>query len=314
MNLKNITLLIILTITSLNCEENFSPYDNYQLKYSLNGIIRADTNLQAVTIFKTAEPQQNLVNSNLNDYFVHNAKILLWNGVNKIYFLRDTTIEGNEENSIKNYYYAKFNIQEGDTLEIEALLPDGNRLRSKTIVPEVQLEFNRSSHVIPDSKGGDVVFEWKSNENNLIYIPVFSLIYYVDTGTKLTLKKVTIPWGFVKENGKTIGINKPPTKIPKVVYDLDNVKSVLRNIAKNEPKNSQILISGAILHLRIFDKNLSTYYLSTSRLFDEYTISLDVRDFGNISGGLGIFGSFIEQRFSLLFTDKFLRQFGYKNY
>ena len=64
--------------------------------------------------------------------------------------------------------------------------------------------------------------------------------------------------------------------------------------------------------IKVFDKNLSTYYLSSGRLFDNYSVRLDTKDFSNISGGYGIFGSFIVQKISVLFSDEYLSIFGLK--
>ena len=67
----------------------------------------------------------------------------------------------------------------------------------------------------------------------------------------------------------------------------------------------------SFLELKVFDKNLSTYYLASGRLFDNYSIRLDSKDFSNISGGSGIFGSFIVQKMSIVFAFEFLAVYGY---
>jgi len=65
------------------------------------------------------------------------------------------------------------------------------------------------------------------------------------------------------------------------------------------------------LELRVFDKNLSAYYLSVNRLNGDYTVRLDAKEFSNINGGYGIFGSFTDQKIAILFDNDYLTRFNF---
>ena len=311
----SIVFLILLMVLD-SCDEPFSPYGKFETKYSLNCIVMPDTNLQIATLFQSYPINEKTPRSTS---FIHNAFIRLWRGKDEVAILKDSTIINIDSlgNSvpIDVYYTNNFRPQPNDVLEIALLLPDGNRLKSKTRVPRfVAPDVDRSSDIIP-SGGGDVVtFAWMPNEDNQIFIPTLKLVYKQNIGgTKIT-KNIRIPWEYSTINGKEVGIDSPPSRIPRVQYSMANIEKVLHLISKGYTKKSNFYIISAILELKILDENLSTYYLTTSRLFDNYSIILDTQDFSNITGGFGVFGSFIVQKMGIKFSSVYLARFGYSNY
>ena len=87
---------------------------------------------------------------------------------------------------------------------------------------------------------------------------------------------------------------------------------ILNTISEGKNKNNFVILS-AILEIKVFDKNLSAYYLSVGRLVDDYSIRLDSREFSNIQGGFGIFGSYYNQKMAIVFDDEYLKILGYDN-
>jgi len=296
-------ILLIFMFSQLGCDETFSPYGEYQKRYYLNCIVRADTNLQVTTLYQSYSPG-NIDNiEKRNTSFIHNSSIRLWRGNDDIYFFTDTT-GGNV-----NFYYSKgLYTHPGDSLEIEAILPDGNRLKSKTKVPEiVKRDANLMSEIVPPENSEQVTFAWIPNEESQVFVPTL-YIYYKELNDSLVTKKKVVPWKYIKENGKEKGINRPPLKNPIINYDLKNIERILLEIAKD--KNvANIKILSLILELRVFDKNLSAYYLSVGRLFGNYSVRLDSKEFSNVTGGYGIFGSFADQKLALLFDAEYLTRF-----
>ena len=300
-----ITLLILLFL-ELGCDETFSPYGEFQKRYYLNCIVRADTNLQITTLYQSYAPNNNNPIENREATFLHNSSIRLWKGNDEIYFLRDTTTEN------RSFYYSKgLKPKSGDSLEIEAILPDGNRLKSKTKVPEwVKKDLNKLTEIVPPKEGNVITFAWVPNEESQIFIPML-YIYYKEiiNGTFVTQKKV-VPWKYITEDGKEKGIHRPPLKNSTINYDIKNIEKALTSIGNN--KNTEnIIILSLILELRVFDKNLSAYYLSVGRINSNYSIRLDAKEFSNINGGYGIFGSFTDQKIAILFNNDYLTRFNF---
>ncbi len=316
--INKITLFIVFLIALLildSCDETFSPYGKFKTNYSLNCIVMPDTNVQIATVFQSYPINEKTPRS---ASFIHNVFVRVWRGTDEVTILRDSTINridtlGNSV-PVSVYYTDNFQPQPNDILEIEALLPDGNRLKSKTKVPNFVIrDVNRSSAIIQSGQG-DITFAWLSNEENQIVIPTLKLVYKQNVGGTKILKSVKIPWEYSTINGKEVGIDSPPTRILSVQYSMANIAKVLSSISDGDTRKNNYYILAAILELKILDKNLSTYYLVTSRLFDNYSIILDTQDFSNITGGFGIFGSFIVQKMSIKFSSVYLSRFGYSNY
>ena len=306
-------VFIVISVFSVqSCEENFSSNGEFEKKYSLNCVVRGDTNLQITSIFTSFSPEENPSTQNANDYFVENAFVRLWCGNDEIYYLKDTLTNDSDSTKINRFYYTdSFNPKFGVELEIEALLPDGNRLKSKTYMPnKVRTDLEKTTAIISPDVGDKITFSWLTDDLDQIYIPTLSLYYREKIGDKNELRIVKIPWKYQIENGKEVLLDKPPTRTPQVEYEVEIIDRILRNIA--DTKNADyITILSLILELKVLDKNLSAYYLASGRIFDNYSIRLDSKDFSNISGGSGIFGSFIVQKMSLGFAYEFLAVYGY---
>jgi len=317
----NKTLLILFLISLLileSCDETFSPYGKFEQKYSLNCIVRADTNFQVTTLFQSYSSNDNTPSQNRSASFVHNAFIRLWRGNDDIYVLKDSTIKESDTlhtSTPINFYYAKnFVPHQNDNLEIEVLLPNGNRLRSKTKVPDLVIkDLVKTSASIPPISGNMVTFAWRSSEADEIFVPTLFLIYRQKVGERLIQKKVQIPWKYVNENGEEVGINRPPTRNQLVQYSMENIERVLKSISEGDNNKNNYFILSALLEIKIFDRNLSAYYLSTGRITDIYSVSLDSQDYSNINGGFGVFGSILEQKMAILFDNDYLAKFGYQN-
>lgn len=319
--MKKIIYLITVLMTFLilnSCDDNFSPIGKYDPHYSLNCIVRADTNLQISTIYQSYAVTSTDPFQNHDDPFIHGAFIRLWKGDDVFVFNDSSTdrVDTSRYNTPVSYYFIDdFTAHSDDNLEIEALLPNGHRLRSKTKVPnEVTKNFANSTLSIPPEEGNTVQFAWHPNIENQIFVATYTLFYQqLINGQKVT-KSVKIPWKFVVQDGQEIPIDEPPTQSSFIQFDMSILEKVLRSISEGDENKGNYFILSTILNLKVFDRNLSAYYSSVGKIFDNFSIRLDVIDFSNIDGGFGVFGSFIEQKMAILFNpDYLITTFGYKS-
>ena len=65
------------------------------------------------------------------------------------------------------------------------------------------------------------------------------------------------------------------------------------------------------VQLIVYDPNLSTYYSSMQEATDGFTVRLDQPDYSNVTGGFGIFGSYVRTELKVKFTKEYLKTFGY---
>ena len=82
-------------------------------------------------------------------------------------------------------------------------------------------------------------------------------------------------------------------------------------ISQGDPNKKDYKIYGAVFTLMIFDENISNYYSTTNGFLDDFTIRIDEKDYSNIQGGLGIFGTYRTQSTGAVFTHNYIKSFGY---
>ena len=137
--MKYYLVLILISIINISCDNNFSPKAPYDARYSLNCIIRGDTSFQVATAFKSYDVSGMNPYENTKDSFVDDAFIRIWRGNDEVFVFSDSTKQRTDTSryntDIKYYNINNFKPNEGDSLEIEALMPNGRRLRSFTKIP-----------------------------------------------------------------------------------------------------------------------------------------------------------------------------------
>jgi len=184
MKIKYYIVLIPISIIFTFCENNFNPKAPYDERYSLNCIIRGDTSFHVATLYQSYDVPNMDPYENKNDYFIDGAFIRMWRGNDEIYVFKDSSkqrIDTSRYNTDLKYYYIKdFVPNEGDSLEIEALLPNGRRLYSNTKIPQ-KVERNEEEsdmEVIQDYKEY-LKTKWLIKNRDQVYLPKLLIDYFV---------------------------------------------------------------------------------------------------------------------------------------
>jgi len=312
---KFIFTIIILTIF-ISCDESFSPKAPYEERYSLNCIISGDSSFQVATAYKSYDVSSINPFENTEDHFIDGALIRLWRGNDEIFIFGDSTMERTDTSRYKSdskYYYVNdFIPNEGDILEIEALLPNGRRLSSNTLIPtEVLRNEDISDTIVTLSSKGYLNTTWIIKNPDQFYLPKL-VINYIEKENGFNIRKIKIiPWEKVKIDNATEYIYPSLSSTYSIDYDIDIITEAMEDISKNDPEKKNYTIISMILELSVFDKNLSTYYFTVALEDNSFAIGLDEGDYSNIENGFGIFGSFITQEFPIFLSKNYVNSFGY---
>lgn len=315
MKLKIFLLLNLILIIS--CNENLDPFGDFKEKYVLNCIVRADTTFQVALLSKSYSSNNYDPYSDSTNHSVDNSLIRLWNGNEIVSILKDTIIERSENDNYKNpykvYYTNNFQPLPNSFVEIEAMLPDGKKLRSSSVVPD-KIIFKKElcDTIIPAKDKDYIKIVWNGNQQDQVFVTRLGIYYFKYENGKKIRKIAVVPQSYIFYNDEYIPDYPEPTNISAFSVNLEVINKTMELISKGDPEKGNYEILSCILEVLSLDENLSYYYNSTARGRDLYSVKLDETDYSNIQGGYGVFGIYNKSNYVLRFTHDYIRSFGYK--
>jgi len=324
--MKRLLLTIFSVITVLinySCEENISPVGDLPVKYDVNLILRGDTTLQTAYVSKLYGVDGFNPYSNTEDPAVTGALVWLkYSDSNTKYYFRDTidlqNINTRYNTPAKYYYIKNFRPVFGKEVELNISLPDGQKLSSKTKIPDgIYFDEEKTLPYIP----GPLIGRDTSNMN-VVWVSSLSLVkaqrvtlpyYYRDLNGVKNKFKVNIP---INVSSLTAGNNfsdyintsfKNELSIDRKLFE-----QVLQNISAGDPAKGRYSIAPLEIEIFLYDENLTSYF--SSDLFFDYgfTIRNFPSDITNINGGLGFYASYSYVKRIIKFDPQYLlKKFGY---
>jgi len=209
-------------------------------------------------------------------------------------------------------------LMPGDTVSLFARTPQGEVLTTSTDMPqwqyfETSIEFaagfttDLNRFIVGDSW----TFTWNEEENH-IFFPRLRLWYRKYTDSVRTLYSREVPLSYVVRNG--VGIPVYPTYqwSNSASYSLSSFDSVMTQISAGDPDKLRYKIDYFTFTLEECDRHLSRYYSSVRGYLDEYSVRLDEPVFTNVTGGIGIFGSYRSTSVEYLVDLAYVHSFGYQ--
>ena len=311
-----LNILVISVIFFLTCDDNFSPYGQFQEKYILTCVLRGDTTLQTATLSHSYMPDgaDPLVYN--DDPYIMGADIRVW-FEDSVYIFKDTTtarIDSSRYNSPFHYYYNnRFKVLNTRSIEIEVLLQNGRRLRAASVTPAEIVFKPNSSVIIPPVNSDLVQFFWEGQESGTFFSPKFEIKYLHNVNGNTEIKSIEVPLKYENKDGILSPVYPQSSSRSSVIYDIDVVINTLEKISEGDPeKVNYTIFQTPIFDLLAFDNPLSVYLSSTGQSINDLTVNANTSDFTNIDGGLGIFGSQTKKNYSAIkFLPDFIQSFGY---
>jgi hypothetical protein len=310
--MRKILFLFLLIGLFISCEENFEPFGELKEKYVLNCIIKGDTTFQIASVTRTYANENYNPYSNEEDPNIRGALIRIWNG-DSVATFRDTTlarIGGSQYKTPYNLYYTQNFKLVSNELEIEAILPNGARLTSKTSLPNA-VKFIYLDKVVPPKSKSYLEFAWEAGTADNAYLTQVSIYYYKADDPNKTTQIAYVPAFYITQDGRSFPISAKPNNSNKLVLDVGTISKTMELISEGDPNKQNYVILGPFLEVVSFGKSLSTYFNSITRTNDAYTVNLNEIDYTNVGNGLGIFGVYMRNYHSFDFTHAFIKSFGY---
>jgi len=314
--IKLIILMLVSISLFVSCDADFSPYAEFQDKYSLICLLRNDTTFQTAVLSHNYLPDQPDPYSYTNDPSIIGADIRIWYN-DSVYVLSDSsetrTDSSRYTEPYRFYFNDKFKIGPQEIIEIEVLLPNGRRLFSSSVTPKDIIFSDESDVIIPPVNSDLVNFIWAASELGAYYSPKFEIKYLQIINGNPEKKTIEVPLKYVAQNGNLDPIYPEATNRTNVVFTLESIAQTLEIISEGDPnKQNYSIYQTPLFNLLAFDASLSKYASSTSQALNDLTVTLNTADYTNIQGGFGIFGSYIKKNYSSIkFQQNFIDSFGY---
>ncbi len=316
--MKYLYLLIssaLILISLPSCDQTLNPKGEYTEKYVLNCVLRGDTSYQVAVLSHSYNVIGFDPYANTKDPAITGADIRLWYN-DSVFVFRDTVVERIGEarynDSLRVYYLNNVNLLFDKPVEIEALLPNGRRLRSSTTTAkEIIFDNQNSSKVIPPVNTSLVQVSWNGQSDAAYFLPRFNVTWYKKVNGQSERHVMEIPVGYDVQGEQYTPVYPRPSFQNAVFYDPEVVKLALESISGGDPdkSNYSVLINNQISVFGL-DQNLGRYY-SANLQENDFTVRLDETDYSNIDGGFGVFGSYSIKKYDIRFTPEFLTELGY---
>lgn len=305
-SLKYITYLLIL-ISAIGCEENFSPEGKFYQDYVMNSIIRNDTSYQIATVLKTFPMNGE---DDVNDNFIDSVFLRLWHS-DEVYIFNDTTVSNSNGSNekLKYYYIDNFVPEFGKEMEMEALLPNGRRLNATTMVPQkLTTDGISTDKIIPPREDDVFSSAWSFSGNFVVSDLLIELHYFLDNEPKT----VEIPLEYIKRDGKLAPRYPRPAEYGSFAIDMSVIDQAMKNLGAGLTDKSRIKVRFVVVDILVYDRSLSSFYASNSNLRDDFSVRVDKPEYSNVEGGFGVFASFVRKKYTVNFQPVYIQSFGYK--
>jgi len=319
-------LLLIIPALLLSCEENFSPKTEIKDTYIVTSVLgtNGEVNSLAVSVTVTRVYDVDGYNpyTNETDPFVHDADVYFTlRGKDYSAVLvsqpRDTVISRYKTREF--YYQAIFPAPlPTEQVKLTVITPENKNLSAVTRMPRrsyFELSYPFNSGITTNINRFNWGDEWRitwNTESGSIYFPTLVLHYLQEIDGNTLNKYIQVPLHIANKDNRRNWINPGHTYDGSVEFNYANIDSVMSRISEGVEDKSTITVQEFILNVTSFDPNLSNYYSSTNGYLDELTVRLDQNIYSNITGGIGILGSYWESAQTFNIEKVYGASFGYK--
>jgi hypothetical protein len=315
--------LLVLIIAVISCDDQVDPKTDFSQVYSLNCIIRTDSAFQVATITKSYNVNGYDPYSNTEDPFIKGAQVRIFYD-NTIYYLRDTSVARTADSRYKtplNFYYTK-NLFPHRSLpiRIEAILPNGKTLSSsgEIISPNTLYLYSSSPSIPSFNPISRINFNWGElgliyRTKGVYYAPELAILYtHEKGGVKRSYQKKVAMYYIPGSPDKQPVYPQIQTNILSAGFEMDAINRAMEEISAGDQNKKNYKIEKAYFRLLAMDAGLATFYSAQKIYLDEFSVRLNQPEISNITGGLGVFGTYTIKNIELEVQPAYIESFGYR--
>ncbi|HZW38388.1 MAG TPA: DUF4249 family protein [Ignavibacteriaceae bacterium] len=321
-NILKIFILFALALINISCEDAFQPKEEFKERYVLYSVIEKDNfywgEQYSVRIFRSYDVDGYDPNTNNIDPTIQGAEVTYIHN-NQNYAMEQDTIIRQDTSRYRGPIYSYrtkdfFRISPKEKAKIIAKLPNGTILTAETVLPndlniEYSYDFPRglTSHINTSTFGKQWTVFWDNGEQAHLFFPRLRIFYQKYENETWNNYYIDVPSTY--SSGKPVYVSY--TFDTKISYDFSALDQTMRDISGNDTAKSNYKVVNAMLEIRDYNEPLSKYFSSINGSLDAFSVRLDETVYSNVSGGLGVFGSFIKNQRELQVDLAYIKSFGY---
>lgn len=313
--IKKIASFLVIGFLVISCDNNFSPYSDFEKKYVINCILNPNDSIQTLVLMENVQPNdQNVDNINFNSMIVDDAIIRIWYNDEVIRFKQSKGANKIPEVKEGYYYVKNLPIIKGTKYQLEAVVNNIQKIKSELVVPDsLQLNLNNTSPQVPAEShqpGGSksISIAWNyDNRYNLSTIKFY--LFYKNVDTEEFGKK-EIPHNLIIKDNKMVPLYEKPKRTGVINLPLTTFDKFFEEWEK-EIFVSKYRLLGLGFEIIVYDQNLTEYYFSIANHKESVSVVIDDYNTSLIKGGYGLFGCFIKIEGALQITNDFKRKYGF---
>ena len=145
-----------------------------------------------------------------------------------------------------------------------------------------------------------------------IFVPRLSITYTKTVGENEITGTVTVPSRFISTPGGTIPYYPSLTTQKQCTFEFAALDSAMAQISAGDSVKSLYAVHSATLEVIEYDTPLSKYFSSINGSLDQYSIRTDESVYSNVSGGIGIVGTYTTNWVTYFFDQRYVQRFGYR--
>ena len=289
---------------SAGCDASFNPKGPYNDQLALYSVLTTRSDSQFVRVFSTYNPTGHNPLENTVDTYVRNAKVTLSRD-SVVTTLTSVVIPRTDKSRYKDdlvgYVAFPYTLQPGRTYTLKVTSDKGNAEATITVPARGEVYAN-NPYIMkhPEKYDEDLSSRIRLSPAAQGYLVRIKLEFETKLGSLVTRHQEEIPSAVFTADGSSFRFDYPiltrRNVSPYVTYEavyfgLNAYKAFLVDV---KSRYGAITVTGATYILTQVDRVLYTYYNLANGFQDAFSIRTDLPDYTNIRGGLGVFGSMVE--------------------
>lgn len=284
------------------CDASFNPKGPYTEKLTIYSVLTTRSDTQFVRVYTTYDPAGYDPSENKLDTYVGNAQVTLV--TDSLSTLLPAVVIPRVDKSrytddIVGYAAYPYTLRPGKTYTLRVTSEKGNAEASVAVPSRGEIYAN-NPYILktPEKYNEDVSARVRLSRSTHGYLVRIFVEFETKLGSLVTRHREEIPSAVWTGEGDFFRFEYPvlvrrnESLINEVVYSGVNAyKAFLIDL---KSRYGAITVTGATFVLTQVDKSLYIYYNLANGFLDPFSIRADLPDYTNVQGGLGIFGSIVE--------------------
>ena len=322
------TALAVICCTILlasGCDQTFSPKAEFLEQYVLQAFVQGDVGKAPMTmnalLAKTYnvdgfDPSVNTINPADTGAFVTvqvNAR------VDTLRQRFRKTADSLRYGSLQPYYTGRMiTPSPGELVYINAKLLNGRVLSAQTIIP--LLRPVTSSYDYPHGVTTHGSFpvgvhswtlSWASDQDpsGHLFFPRLQILYSRTVDTVEQTGSISVPMTL---GGGNNPIYPSSTFETSCTFDFKAIDWAMAQLSDGDAQKGNYGVHSLQFEVLEYDAALSKYYSSVNGSLDQFSIRTDQSIYSNVGGGIGIFGSSFDNKYTYFLDLSYVTSFGYR--